>query len=145
MLLKTTTMLVILVSVELETKRSWMTEHMFRSNNEMITRSTFLLSIKSSFIRKLCCLFPITQRFRAALWMFDWYCSIRELRCLRHKIHMGLFLTFLLADLSWIFTALIQVEEIAYLRKWTTLCLKQLTFSCLGSSLLALVAEWLPL
>jgi len=36
------------------------------------------------------------------------FLSFRELRCLRHKIHMGLFLTFLLADLSWIFTALIQ-------------------------------------
>ena len=33
----------------------------------------------------------------------------RELTCLRHKIHMGLFLTLILADMSWIFTALIQV------------------------------------
>jgi hypothetical protein len=37
--------------------------------------------------------------------------NFREMRCLRHKIHIGLFLTFLLADLSWIFTALIQVCE----------------------------------
>jgi len=45
------------------------------------------------------------------------FLSFRELRCLRHKIHMGLFLTFLLADLSWIFTALIQsmISPVDYL------------------------------
>ena len=44
--------------------------------------------------------------------IFTKCCLFRELRCLRHKIHMGLFLTFLLADLSWIFTALIQVKDV---------------------------------
>ena len=34
----------------------------------------------------------------------------REMRCLRHKIHIGLFFTLILSDMSWIFTALIQVR-----------------------------------
>lgn len=34
--------------------------------------------------------------------------SFRELRCLRHKIHIGLFSTVCLADISWISTAFVQ-------------------------------------
>jgi len=34
--------------------------------------------------------------------------SFRELRCLRHKIHIGLFTTLFLTDISWIFTAIVQ-------------------------------------
>jgi hypothetical protein len=33
----------------------------------------------------------------------------REMRCMRHKIHIGLFLTYIFADLAWIITALLQV------------------------------------
>lgn len=33
----------------------------------------------------------------------------RELRCLRHKIHIGLFVTVGLADLTWLITASLQV------------------------------------
>ena len=34
----------------------------------------------------------------------------RELRCLRHKIHIGLFISVILADLSWLIEPLLQVE-----------------------------------
>ena len=40
-----------------------------------------------------------------------WCC--RELRCLRHKIHMGLFCSVLLTDLSWLITASLQVSSVA--------------------------------
>jgi len=36
------------------------------------------------------------------------FLSFREMRCLRHKIHIGLFLSLILTDLAWIFVALIQ-------------------------------------
>lgn len=36
------------------------------------------------------------------------FLSFRELRCLRHKIHIGLFTTLFLTDVSWIFTAVVQ-------------------------------------
>jgi len=36
------------------------------------------------------------------------FLSFREMRCLRHKIHIGLFLTLIMSDMSWIFTAFIQ-------------------------------------
>jgi hypothetical protein len=38
--------------------------------------------------------------------IFNFY---REMRCMRHKIHIGLFLTYIFADLAWIITALLQV------------------------------------
>ena len=35
--------------------------------------------------------------------------TFRELRCLRHKIHIGLFVTVGIADLTWLLTASLQV------------------------------------
>ena len=35
----------------------------------------------------------------------------REMRCLRHKIHVGLFLSLILTDIAWIFVAFIQVSS----------------------------------
>ena len=37
--------------------------------------------------------------------------SRREMRCLRHKIHMGLFCAFGLSALNWIFTKSLQSGE----------------------------------
>ena len=35
------------------------------------------------------------------------------MRCLRHKIHIGLFLALIFTDLAWIFAAFIQVVIVA--------------------------------
>jgi len=56
------------------------------------------------------------------------YLSFRELRCLRHKIHIGLFLTVILTDLTWLINAsllnLIRTEY--YKAVINILCVSQL-------------------
>ena len=52
--------------------------------------------------------FPVIQ-VRLIVFCFSYDLS-RELHCLRHKIHIGLFITLIFADISWIFTACIQVR-----------------------------------
>jgi len=55
------------------------------------------------------------------------FLSFREMRCLRHKIHIGLFLTLILSILSWIFVALIQpLVQSDHFRPWIQVfCLSQ--------------------
>jgi len=43
------------------------------------------------------------------------YLSFREMRCLRHKIHMGLFCAFGLSALNWIFTKSLQSDLSTYM------------------------------
>ena len=38
-------------------------------------------------------------------------CLFSEMRCMRHKIHIGLFLTYIFTDLAWIITNLLQVKQ----------------------------------
>jgi hypothetical protein len=47
------------------------------------------------------------------------------MRCMRHKIHIGLFLTYIFADLAWIITALLQVSPL--LSHWLIIPKKNLT------------------
>ena len=42
-------------------------------------------------------------------WRRFFHPVFRELRCLRHKIHIGLFVTVGIADLTWLLTASLQV------------------------------------
>jgi len=58
----------------------------------------YLVGYVISFIA-LCCALAI-------------FCSFREMRCLRHKIHVGLFCAFGLSALNWIFTK--TLPEIAF-------------------------------
>jgi len=43
------------------------------------------------------------------------YLSFREMRCLRHKIHMGLFCAFGMSALNWIFTKSLQSDLSSYM------------------------------
>ena len=61
--------------------------------------------IKPFHTRKVC-----LYRCTATYWAEEGFPScFRELRCLRHKIHIGLFVTVGIADLTWLLTASLQV------------------------------------
>ena len=47
---------------------------------------------------------PGALNFYSVIYLISRLLNFRKLRCLRHKVHVGLFLSFWLYSLSWIIT-----------------------------------------
>ena len=73
-------------------------------------------------------------------WYYPTIISSREMRCIRHKVHIALFIAFGLADLAWILQLMCQVRNYPKTNVALHLCLIVLRISLRKTWLTSLVS-----